>query len=725
MIHKLKKLFKFLISDYRHIIYITVIVALLVLTFIFFRDSFKYLYYSIICFFKDLIYYFCELFNIDYYIDMHPLDYMLESSDGNYFSLIPINWDVFVARFKAFFGVFINIEYVEYYWHRFLFKLGIVTRWLLLIVMLIVFIIMIFSSFFESCESGIRTKKSINLKRFEKFRNKYIDSVRQFVFKFYLFSKKHSYYVLIVILILMFDFKIFSILIDFVGFIFYFFSSYDFKFIFYFLATVLVYLSPLILNIPLLVYVIIGYYLFDRWRLKTGYNRLYHYENKNKGFINSLGVLCMVVGPPGSGKTTLITDMTISSEEMFRTKALNIIMDIRSRFWNFPFSAFEMNLKKHILSGKIKNRFQMKKYINSLKDTFVIDPSNKNIFGYDYLRHDLYFYDGNVNEYIWDALRDYAEAYMMYIRSSPLSVSNYAIRHNGVKIDNGAFPIWNYDYFREDGRLMNYFSRYSKVIDFDMLRLGKKFIKDSENAFVFDGGQISTMEWGKERGNQYDLIELKESDNGVNQKNDCTNHNLKVIRHYCTIRNTTFVRFFDDDQRAQSLNADNRELHEHIITIIDNETDFVTCLPHYVLLPALLKSIYDYLVYLDKKFSNVRKDRILLMYLINYFKHIIYKFLEKRKRIFDVKVLSLNLSSGNMEDSKGTKDYYLCKKKIFSKRFNTAAYGSFFEPQFNKQSKGFEDLKEYDDYITSVEELNMQNSYFVKKIKGLNELDDL
>ena len=78
-----------------------------------------------------------------------------------------------------------------------------------------------------------------------------------------------------------------------------------------------------------------------------------------------------------------------------------------------------------------------------------------------------------------------------------------------------------------------------------------------------------------------------------------------------------------------------------------------------------------------------------------------------------------------MEDSKGTKDYYLCKKKIFSKRFNTAAYGSFFEPQFNKQSKGFEDLKEYDDYITSVEELNMQNSYFVKKIKGLNELDDL
>lgn len=65
-------------------------------------------------------------------------------------------------------------------------------------------------------------------------------------------------------------------------------------------------------------------------------------------------------------------------------------------------------------------------------------------------------------------------------------VSNYAIREDDELIDGGNFPVWAQDFLANTGK-----SRYSHILDFDILRLGKKLVKDNERAGSFEFGVVA------------------------------------------------------------------------------------------------------------------------------------------------------------------------------------------------------------------------------------------
>ena len=98
-------------------------------------------------------------------------------------------------------------------------------------------------------------------------------------------------------------------------------------------------------------------------------------------------------------------------------------------------------------------------------------------------------------------------------------------------IDLGNFPLWNIDLFRCSPIDSYNNSKFSHILDFDMLRLGKKVIENNKNSNAFEFGIIVITEVGKERKNTLELKETKKNDDEANQKNDLFNSWLKMARH--------------------------------------------------------------------------------------------------------------------------------------------------------------------------------------------------
>jgi hypothetical protein len=293
-------------------------------------------------------------------------------------------------------------------------------------------------------------------------------------------------------------------------------------------------------------------------------------EMMNRGMINSMSIVDMVVGTMGKKKTTMVTDMSLSQEAMFRDKALELLQDNDFKFPNFPWINFELIIKRLIIDHKVFNLASAEVYIQAARRRFEDNPDPENCYGYDFMRYGLYYNDHLKMVYLFDVLNSYIKLYFIYFIESSLMISNYSVRTDGLKLDSGNFPIWNNDFFTRDSRYIDEISRHSHILDFDMLRLGKKLLAENEKNRCFEFGVIPITEIGKERGNKNDLEGVKKADWDVNQKNDLFNHSLKLARHPATIDNYPFVRIITDDQRPESWQADARDLC-HIVHIIDHQ----------------------------------------------------------------------------------------------------------------------------------------------------------
>ena len=67
-----------------------------------------------------------------------------------------------------------------------------------------------------------------------------------------------------------------------------------------------------------------------------------------------------------------------------------------------------------------------------------------------------------------------------------------------------------------------------------------------------------------------------------------------------------------------------------------------------------------------------------------------------------------------MSDKK--KKYYVINKKIYSRRFTTDCFSDYFNELAKKSNIGLNDYMEYETERASVEELKMQNSYFINAL---------
>lgn len=509
-----------------------------------------------------------------------------------------------------------------------------------------------------------------------------------------------------------FNLNIVSMAVEFVAFYFYLAASFDFSNIFIQILKLFVDLIIMFRGLPFILWCFIGIKIFDMIRKRIGYSILNHNEMKNRGFINSLPVVSMACGTMGAKKTTLVTDMVISTEIMFRDKAQDLLFKNDMKLPNFPWQRLEDALRRAIEKGIVYNLATVETWVDERAKRYAFREYPAYVYGYDIVLYRERFDDDLTVKGMFDIVKTYAKLYFIYIVESSLILANYSVRTDSVLMDNGHFPIWNTELFRILPGERS--SRHSHIIDFDLFRLGNTIIKNAQKSGALEFGVIGITEIGKERQNSLELKELKKSEEQANQKNDLFNSWLKMARHPGVVDNYTFVKVFTDEQRPESWGADARDL----CTIIDISecSDIVLSMPGFLFGDLIYDLFYEKFkdMYYTIRFN--RGDNTLFLYL---FKNLFEMFLRHYIRIynrFGVMKMTLGTRAGTMDAEAEQHDYYLAVKKIYSDRFSTDCYSEYFRSRALASKFSLITADEYKGVRASLDELNSQNSYFIRDL---------
>lgn len=559
------------------------------------------------------------------------------------------------------------------------------------------------------------------LKIWKKYEVKLYLPIRKWFKDFYKFIKDNEIYKKLWLLIWLYNFNVLAIIIEFIAYYLYFICCFTTTTIYIQFVKLLMDLMVVINFIPSLIWVVIIFIAVNLICKKIGYNRLDHMELRDRGFINERPIVLMLCGTMGSKKTTMITDIALSQEIMFRDTAFEKILKCDLKFPFFPWINLENCLKKAIENHSVYNLATCKRFVKSKKIKFDKNMSKRNIFMYDYKRYGMTYNDNLSINYLWDVIETYVQLYFIYIIESSLLISNYSIRVDNVLNSVGNFPLWNVDLFKRDPKMMKAYTRHAHILDFDMLRLGKKVIDENKKKDAFEFGVINITEVGKERQNAVELKEIKKSSLDANQKNDLFNTEIKMVRHSATVDNFPFIKIITDDQRPESWGADARDLAE--IIFIDKASETKNARPLFFFYDFFFgwfidrhkKNYYDY------RFNHGKNT------LRNYLSHGIISclnsYLLRNNNTFGYYKLETSIESGRLDGEKKNGNYYLMFKKVYSKRFSTDCFSDFFNIKALKSKYGLNDLQEFKNEKASFEEMIKENSYFFNDLINLEDFE--
>ena len=500
-----------------------------------------------------------------------------------------------------------------------------------------------------------------------------------------------------------------TIVVEFLAYYFFFAVAYRFDTLYIQLGKLLVDLLVICRHVPMWIMLIITHAMFLRFRKTIAVARLRHMEAKNCGFINDLPIVSMTCGSMGKRKTTIITDMALSQEVMFRQKALDILQKNDMKFPYFPWVCFEMELRRCMEVGTVYNLATVKAWVRLKQQRYTKHQnSSLQLYGYDIKRYGLIYEDGLSRVDLFDVLEIYAQAYFIYVMQSSLIISNYSIRTNNHFLDAGNFPMWSFDFFRFD---YGKGSRYAHVLDFDVLRLGKKVVENNNKAGSFEFGVVAITEVGKERGNNLELKEIKKGQEETNQKNDLFNAWLKMCRHSATVDHFPFIKVFTDEQRPESWGADARDLADivHIVSTGEQQLS----LPFFTIEEMVQEWLFGRFMSLYYDLRHRRGDHTLLIHVLKSITAVIYRHYVTTYNRYGYSISKIEKERGTRDGDVEKKKYYLMNPKIYAKRFSTDCFSDYFNDMARKSRMGLHHYVTYQTEKASVEELMSQNSYFI------------
>lgn len=371
-----------------------------------------------------------------------------------------------------------------------------------------------------------------------------------------------------------------------------------------------------------------------------------------------------------------------------------------------------MELKRAIRFHVVYDIWSCRRWIRKRRYRWQNAQLRRRIFGYDFERYGLTYDDKLCEIDIWEALKDYSCAYFIYTVQSSYIVANYSIRSDKLIQDMGNFPLWDTDFFKRDSRLIDSFSRHAHILDFDMLRLGTKMLKDNPNRNAFGFGVYVITEEDKERKNSPELQGIEKRALECNQKNDLFNVCLKMSRHGCVVANRVFVHIIGDLQRTGSLSTDLIELGDTLE--VRDVGEMSPVLPWWSpfwyldLLFSFLLGKHDQF-YLE--YRNVRGDYTLFSYVLH---GVVSKLANYRERIYNLfgsQTLDIRLERGFKDGEVKKSKWFRQSKKVFSKRYATDCQSAMFEVRGEINRMSLDELEEYATLMATNDELEKQHSH--------------
>lgn len=652
-------------------------------------------------------YYFCVLFGFS--VDGIP-SVAERSNVLNWDVILPADFETFKANCISFFRLFTSKENFLSWLSETGQKTGKISKIIIIILPCILALWIALKTLYKKHN----TKHNIDtlpLRVYKTVTRYTTEPLKRFVRQYAAFVKEHNFICVIWLVIWVFNLNFATIIIEFFAYYFYFAVSFDFGSIYPQIVKLIIDLQVVVKYVPFWVILIFIWLLFERWRRNLALAKLRRMENSNRGFINDLPIVSMTCGSMGKKKTTIITDMSLSQEIMFRNVAYGKLQETDMKFPNFGWIAFEMELRKCMEHGTVYNLATVKEWVKLKRSRYEKHHDDSlQLYGYDSKRYGLYYRDGLKTSYIFDVLSTYAQLYFVYVIQSSLIVANYSIREDNRLIDGGNFPVWNTDFFSKTPRP----SRHAHILDFDVLRLGKKVLENNPNAGSFEFGVVSITEVGKERGNNLELKEVKKGTEETNQKNDLFNSWLKMCRHSATIDNYPFIKVFTDEQRPSSWGADARELCDIVHIVSSGNTRLA--LPFFTIEEMLNEWLFNWFINLYANFRFNRGDNTLLIYLLKKVTAFFYKRAVIAYNNYGYSISNIEKERGTMDGKTEKKKYYLMHKKIYSQRFSTDCFSDYFNDIAKNTKIGLNDYMEYQTEKATVTELKMQNSYFINAL---------
>lgn len=646
-------------------------------------------------------YYVNELFGTEYAVDLtfNRLPETMRYDVG-----LPTDWNNFTLQMQVAWKRFISKDNLVAWGGNSLVTMGNTAKVLVIVVPLLVVLYFVLADIYRRPNNKYN-EDTKPLKWWKVFENNVLMPFIRYLKQYYWYITSKQWIVRLWLVLWAFSLNLASIAVAFVAYYLYFAVSFDVVHLYMQVCRLAVDLQVILTKAPLLL-VALAVWMFCRWRAKAARNGLRHMEARNCGLINELPIVSMACGSMGKKKTTCITDMALSQEVMFRQEALSRLQKWDMRFPYFPWILFELDLRAAMDSGKAYNLATVRQWVDEKRASD--ESGNDELYGYDYERYGVVFDDKLKVVDVWTALRTYAQLYFIYVIESSLIVSNYSIRTDNLLMDGGNFPLWNSNFFPDCYRN----SRFAHILDFDLLRLGKKVSDKAKGCFEF--GVINITEVGKERGNNLELREVKKSDEVANQKNDMFNAWLKMCRHAATVDYFPFVKVFCDEQRPESWGADARDLCD-IIQIVGSSEQGIT-LPFYTLEEMVYAWVVNRFLALYYELRYLRGDNTLLVYL---FKKIATWAFRRNMRMYNKYgycVVSMEKRRGTMDGKAEKKKYFLMNRKIYAERASTDCFSDYFNELAKDSTVGLNDYPEYTSVKATVAELKQQNSYFINAL---------
>lgn len=657
--------------------------------------------------FKDfglsVAYYFCEMFGIPHNITPSVIDISQTSAPS---INVPSDWEGFKGSSATYFSMLIDKNNFYGWLGHITGVIAVLGKVLVIAAPCIIVIIFVIKALYGR-ENNNHGKDTVPLKVFKFISRWTYQPIKQFIREYVAFLREHGWVWKLWLAVLGLHFNLGTIFVEFIAYYFYFATVFDFSTIYGQVVKLFKDLKTPFICFPYYLLIPLAFILFNRIRVRIAFGRLRHYEARNCGFINELPIVSLTCGSMGKKKTTAITDMALSQEVMFRQKAYDILQKNDMKFPHFSWILFEKALQSEIENKRVYNLATVKRWVITLEQ-------RGKLFGYDGGRYGLVYDNGLKEEGIYEILSTYAQAYFIYIISSSLIVANYSIREDNLLLDSGNFPLWLTDFFPTNFRRS---SRHAHILDFDILRLGKKVLDENPNAGSFEFGVIGITEIGKERGNNLELQEKKKSAVEANQKNDKFNSWLKMCRHSATVDNFPFIKVFADEQRPESWGADARDLCD-IVNIVSSG-ELKLAMPFYTIGDMIAEWAFNRFINLYYDFRFRRGDNTLLVHVLKSVTAWLWKRNVKIYNRYGYSVLKIEKERGTMDGKIYKKKYYLMSAKIYRKRFATDCFADYFNDMALRTNVGLNDYREYLTECASVSELQAQNSYFINALYGL------
>ena len=747
----MERLIKTVRSDYRHYICIGITLVFLGLGFLFpnalprvaetFRDlgtSFVYYIYGI--FFDDLES--CPV--IPYVTQIQSWEFT--EAIWEPLKIFPWTWEEFKILWVEFWKLFISWDNVVQFWYSFSTTLEFISKLLTLFLPLFIVLWLKLRKYTEPLtpeeEKKLKNQnESKALKNFKKLQFSFLYPIGRWFVNFKTFLFENSRYLQLWAFLWLLYFNIISIFVSFFAYYLYFIISYDVISLYTQLVKLLLDLTPIVRFIPGIIWFCAGVFVLNYITKEMGYSKLEHNERKNRGFLNERGVVTIIYGNMGTGKTRMLTSLALSAEKQLRDQALEILLECDMKFPNFPWVNVRREVQRRMEEHLIVDIFSIRRWIRVWKKEYIRlekedlllwyqkkareKKSIRDItFGYDIEHYSCTYNDNLTITHFYDAIEDYAQAYFVYSIQTSLIFSNYSIRVDYDVSDNDHFPLYNDDFFRRKPEYMPYYSRYCHIIDFDMLRLGKRMLEENPNKNALGFGVYVVSEIDKERKNELEIRktskrrrkkarEEDEEEEECSQNNDLFNACLKMIRHATVISNRVFVKVLCDLQRPEDWGAGGREVGE--VTFIESKDEKWPVLP--VLSPYWLVSalggINNVFFRFYLKYISVRDDNTLLLYFFKNITAFYAHYIDRNTKLFGCQAFNLEVESGRMDGKIKNRKFYGMDKKDFSGRYCTDAMSSIFDLP---NTVSIKDFIEYSSIMATKAERDLLHSHFQKDI---------